>query len=69
MHPHLRLTPDEHRLIRNWAFAMAIIYSSLMLAFFALVTVGTNSQPAAPSAATAMQQDASPNTQAAGAQR
>jgi len=42
MHPRPQLTPDEQRSIRNWSFAMAIIYSLFMLAFFASVVVTTN---------------------------
>jgi len=42
MHPRPQLTPDEQRSIRNWSFAMAIIYSLFMLAFFASVVVTTS---------------------------
>ena len=45
MHPRPQLTPDEHRSIRNWSFAIAIIYSLFMLAFFASVVVTTSPAP------------------------
>ena len=51
MHPRPRLTPDEHRSIRNWSFAMAIIYSLFILAVFASVAISP-APPAAHSAVT-----------------
>lgn len=49
MHPPL--TPDDHRLIRNWTFAITIIYPLLMLVFFASVIVKINPMAAGASAA------------------
>jgi hypothetical protein len=66
MHPRPQLTPDEHRSIRNWSFAMAIIYSFFMLAFFASVVVTTSRvAPNTNKAATGMQQNALRATQSA----
>jgi hypothetical protein len=60
MQQHLRLTPDEHRSIRNWLIAITVVYAFFMLVLASLVIVGIH--PAAPGAdttATAMRHDAS----------
>jgi hypothetical protein len=49
MHPPL--TPDDHRLIRNWTVAIAIIYPLLMLVFFASVTFKISAVPVGASTA------------------
>jgi hypothetical protein len=69
MHPRSQLTPEEHGSIRNWSFAMAIIYFSFIVTFLALAIATTS--PAPPDAnmtATGMRQKAfrtmqSPNEQ------
>ena len=64
MHPRPQLTPDEHRSIRNWSFAMAIIYFLFMLAFFGSVAVTiSRTAPDAKSVPTGMQQNAYRTTQ------
>lgn len=45
------LTPDDHRLIRNWTIAIAIIYPLLMLVFFASVTLKISAVPVGASTA------------------
>jgi hypothetical protein len=53
MRPPPPLTPEEHRTIRNWSFAIAIIYSLFMLAFFAAVIVHSGPAPSVPDTAAA----------------
>jgi hypothetical protein len=60
MHQRQQLTPEEHRTVRDWSFAMAIIYSLLMLTFLTVAMVATSPAPSDPNlAATGMQQRAS----------
>jgi hypothetical protein len=60
MHRRQLLTPEEQRTVRDWSFAMAIVYSLLMVAFLTVVMVATGPAPPYPStAATGMQQRAS----------
>jgi hypothetical protein len=60
MHQRQQLTPEERRTVRDWSFAMAIIYSLLMLTFLGVVLVATSPTPPDPNmAATGMQQRAS----------
>jgi hypothetical protein len=60
MHRRQPLTPEEHRTVRDWSFAMAIVYSLLMVAFLTAVMGVTSPAPPDPNtAATGMQQSAS----------
>ena len=60
MHRRQPLTPEEHRTVRDWSFAMAIVYSLLMAAFLTVVMVAASPTPPDPkTAATGMQQRAS----------
>ena len=64
MQPCPQLTPDEHRSIRNWSFAMAVVYSFFMLTFFASVIVTRGAAPSEPKrAAAGLQQKAFRTTQ------
>ena len=63
MQPRPPLSPEEDQTIRNWTFAMAIMYSLLVLALFASVIVSNGPAPRpSDTAATGMQQDASRTT-------
>jgi hypothetical protein len=66
MRPHPPLTPEEHRTIRDWSFAMAIIYSLFLLAFFASVVAHNGlAHSAADTAAAGMRQAATGTTPSA----
>jgi hypothetical protein len=70
MQQHLRLTPDEHRLVRHWLLAITIVYAFLMLVVVSLVIVKIDSAASgADPGATAMQQDASPTVPSPDARR
>jgi hypothetical protein len=63
MQPRPPLTPEEDQTVRNWTFAMAIMYSLFMLALFASVIVNNGPVPrSVDTAAAGTQQDASRTT-------
>jgi hypothetical protein len=63
MHQRQPLTRDEQRTFRDWSFAVAIVYSLLMVALITVVLVATGPAPPDPNmAATGIQQRESRTT-------